>query len=78
MPSLMITVDLAEDDRETRAEVALEVAGRRFEATGRARRAPGDPSVPEVGEELALSRAFAKLAHDLLDVATERVDSFGG
>jgi len=33
--------------------------------------------VPEVGEELASSRAFADLAHQLLEAATERIGTFG-
>ena len=74
---LQITIGLIEDGTQTRAGVALDLAGRRFEGVGLARRSPADPSVPEVGEELAASRAFADLSHRLLDAATERIETFG-
>lgn len=74
---LQITIGLVEDGTQTRAAVELDLAGKRFEGVGLARRSPGDPSVPEVGEELAVSRAFADLSHKLLDVATERIETFG-
>lgn len=74
---LQITIGLVEDGTQTRAAVALDLAGHRFEGVGLARRSPGDPSVPEVGEELAASRAFADLSHRLLDAALERVEGFG-
>lgn len=74
---LQITIGLVEDGTRTRAVVTLDLAGRHFEGEGLARRSPGDPSVPEVGEELAASRALSDLAHKILDAATERIDTFG-
>ncbi|HVP03507.1 MAG TPA: DUF1876 domain-containing protein [Solirubrobacteraceae bacterium] len=74
---IQITVGLVEDGTQTRASVVLRLAGKQFEGVGLARRAPDDPSVPEVGEELAASRAFSDLAHQLLDAATERISTFG-
>jgi hypothetical protein len=76
--AIQITVGLIEDGTRTRAAVALELAGRHFEGVGVARRSPEDPSVPEVGEELAAARAFSQLAHELLEVATERIEQFEG
>lgn len=73
---LQITIGLIEDGTLTRAGVALDLAGRRFEGVGTARRSPGDPSVPEIGEELAASRAFADLSHRLLDAAMEQMETF--
>ncbi len=74
---IQITIGLVEDETRTQAVVLFDVAGKRFEGTGVARRAPDDPSVPEVGEELAAARAFSDLAHQLLDAATERIETFG-
>jgi hypothetical protein len=39
-----------------------------------ARRNPQDREVPEIGDELATSRAFADLAHQLLEAATADVE----
>jgi hypothetical protein len=75
---IQITVGLVEDGTRTRAAVVFRVAGKRFEGVGLARRAPTDPSVPEVGEELAAARAFSDLAHQLVDAATQRIEAFGG
>ena len=75
---LQITIGLVEDGTQTRAAVTLDLAGKHFEGVGQARRSPGDPSVPEVGEELATSRALADLSHKLLDAATDRIESFTG
>lgn len=74
---IQLTIGVVEDENRTRATAAIELAGTRFEGVGLARRAPGDPSVPEVGEELAAARALSDLAHKLLDAATERIDTFG-
>jgi len=74
---IQITVGLVEDGTQTRAVVVYALGEQRFEGVGLARRSPEDPSVPEVGEELASSRAFSDLAHQLLDAATERIATFG-
>jgi hypothetical protein len=74
---LQITIGLVEDGTQTRAVVSLDLAGAHFEGVGLARRSPADPSVPEVGEELAAARAFADLSHKLLETATERIETFG-
>lgn len=71
-----VTINLFEHDTTTRAEAVLHTdAGpdRRHEAE--ARRRPSDRDVPEIGDELAASRALAGLAHDLLDAAIADVAS---
>ena len=73
-----LLIGLIEDGTRTRAQVTFEIAGKRFEGVGLAHRSPDDPSVPEVGEELAASRAFSQLAHQLLDAATDRIEQFDG
>ena len=64
-----LTVVFTEDDRTTRADVVLDVAGHHYHGWGRARRAPADPDVPRIGEEVAAARALSRLAHDLLSAA---------
>lgn len=75
---IQLMIGLVEDGTRTRAEVTFEIAGKEFEGVGLARRSPDDPSVPEVGEELAASRAFSQLAHQLLEAATHRIEHFEG
>ncbi|MFI6923034.1 DUF1876 domain-containing protein [Nonomuraea spiralis] len=71
-----VRIHLAEDGDDTSARAVLTTPdGTRVEGTGHARRNPADPSLPEVGDELAVSRALADLAgrlgadarHDLGD-----------
>jgi hypothetical protein len=80
MPEQIWQVELAftEDGSHTRAEASLEFAGHRFQTVGRARRAPEDPSVPVVGEELAAARALSELSHELLQAATARIEAWEG
>jgi hypothetical protein len=78
MPEVTRQVDLSftEDEERTRADAILELRGERFHGFGQAKRAPQDPNVPLVGEELAAARALSDLAHKLLDAAAERIDHF--
>lgn len=62
-----------EDDNRTVARAVLTTPVTTLEGVGRARRRPSDPVVPEIGDELATSRALLDLAHHLLDVALEDV-----
>jgi hypothetical protein len=68
-----LTVVFTEDDRTTRADVILDVGGRHYHGWGNARRAPADPDVPRIGEEVAAARALSRLAHDLLIAAGEDI-----
>lgn len=67
---------LSEEGDETKARAVLhgdsvnEVVG-----TGFARRNPHDPSVPEIGDEVAASRALGDLAERLLRVAFTDIDA---
>ena len=80
MPEHVWTVEIAftEEDQRTRADATLELAGGRFHGFGQAKRAPEDPNVPVVGQELAAARALSVLAHKLLDEAARRVEEFEG
>ena len=72
-----IELTFSEDEDRTRANAILNLRGDHFHGFGQAKRAPGDPNVPVVGEELAAARALSELSHKLLDAAAERVDRFG-
>lgn len=77
-----VTVNLFEQEASTRAEAILRTdAGPEVRHEAFARRHPGDRDVPEIGDELAVCRALAGLAHDLLDAAIADVaanDPSGG
>ena len=78
MSTMTWHVELAftEDEDRTRADAILDLRGSHFHGFGQAKRAPDDPSVPIVGEELAAARALSELAHKLLDAAAERIATF--
>jgi hypothetical protein len=69
-----ITIVFTEDDRTTRADALLDVAGRHYHGWGQARRSPGDPDVPRIGEEVAAARALRRLAEQLLGDAEEEIE----
>jgi len=72
-----VNVSFTEDADRTRADAILELANRKFHGFGQAKRAPEDPSVPVIGEELAAARALSDLSHQLLEAAADRIGSFG-
>jgi Rv2632c-like len=76
--SWRVDVWFSEEGDRTRADAVLELAGQRFHGFGRAKRAPEDPSVPVIGEELAAARALSHLSHQLLEAAAERIEGFEG
>lgn len=70
-----IDIDIGEDGRETYAEVRLHSGDRdELRGVGRARRNPSDTDVPQIGDELAVSRALSDLAHKLLSAAIEDIE----
>nr|SBO96113.1 hypothetical protein BN4615_P5629 [Nonomuraea gerenzanensis] len=67
-----VRIHLTEDGDDTTAlAVLITRGGGRVDGLGRARRHPADPSVPEVGDELAASRALADLAGKLSALSRE-------
>jgi hypothetical protein len=80
MPEQMwrISIAFTEDSDRTRADAVLELARERFHAFGQAKRSPGDPSIPVIGEELAAARALSDLSHQLLQAAADRIEGFEG
>lgn len=73
-----VNVAFTEDGAQTRADAILELAGQRYHGWGRAKRAPEDPSVPVIGQDLAAARALSDLSHQLLDAAAERIETAEG
>jgi hypothetical protein len=73
-----VEIAFTEEGDRTRADATLELAAQRFHGVGRAKRAPTDPNVPVIGEELAAARALSDLSHHLVDAAAERIEGFEG
>ncbi|MBA9006461.1 MULTISPECIES: DUF1876 domain-containing protein [Thermomonospora] len=71
--SWQLTVDITEQDRYTEAEARLTTPDNTLTGRGIARRNPRDADVPSIGDELAVSRALAELAHGLLDAAAQEI-----
>jgi hypothetical protein len=77
-PTWRVGIAFSETEDRTRADAILEFAGQRFHGWGQAKRSPGDPSVPVIGEELAAARALSDLSHQLVHAAADRIESFEG
>jgi hypothetical protein len=73
-----VNIAFTEDGDRTRADATLELASQQFHGFGRAKRSPGDPRVPLIGQDLAAARAISDLSHKLLEAAAERIESFEG
>ncbi len=74
-----IRVNLSESGSHTVAEAVLRTdAGTELRHEGRARRSPGDRDVPEIGDELAVSRALMGLAQDLFEATVADVEQNTG
>jgi len=74
-----VNVDLFEsDDRTSAHAVLVSESPQRLEARATARRRPGDPDVPEIGDEIAVARALRQLADHLLEVAGDDIAAIEG
>jgi Domain of unknown function (DUF1876) len=73
-----VEIGFTEDADRTRADAILDLASQRFHGFGQAKRAPEDPSVPVIGQDLAAARALSDLSHQLLQAAAERIEAFEG
>lgn len=80
MSEMTLPVELTfEEDRDhTDARAVLALREATFVGWGRARRNPGDPERPMVGEELATARALSDLAHKLIEAAAETISTGEG
>ena len=73
-----VSIAITEEEDRTRADATLVLADQRFHGNGRASRAPQDPNVPVIGQDLAAARALADLSHQLLETAAERIEKYEG
>ena len=73
-----ISVQTMTNTVTTDAKATMEVRGRDFGGWGRARRTPADPSIPAVGEELAVARALHELSSHLLEAAASTIERHEG
>jgi hypothetical protein len=73
-----VNVAFTEEGDRTRADAVLELASKRFHGFGRAKRAPQDPNVPLIGQDLAAARALADLSHQLLEAAADQIEAAEG
>jgi uncharacterized protein DUF1876 len=73
-----VEIAFTEEESKTRADAVLDLPDGHFHGFGQARRAPGDPSIPMIGEELAAARALSDLTHQLVHAAAERIEDFEG
>lgn len=63
-------------DGGTYAEAALcDDVGNRTRGSGRAQLDPGDPDMPEIGDEIAVARALTDLSRRLLRIADDDVEA---
>lgn len=74
LPIWRLEITFTEDDRSTRADAILDIAGQHHHGWGRARRNPSDADVPIIGEEVAAARALIRLAHQLLGAAESDIE----
>lgn len=67
---------IREDSDHCEVTAHLDAGDRSLEGFGKSRRNPADPSVPQVGEELATARALQDLARHLTDDAWRMIEEF--
>ena len=73
-----VRLHLFEDDEgTTKAHVVLDTGTTTLTGHGSAHRNPADMNVPEIGDELAASRAMNDLAQQLLNVAEGDIEDVG-
>ena len=68
-----VQIQISEEDALTRARAVLstEDTQGRIHGEGTARTHPSEPNIPEIGDEIAASRALSSLAHTLFDTAID-------
>jgi hypothetical protein len=68
-----VDIVITEDENQCMATARVVTSQGFFEGHGVARRKPGDPQIPMIGEELALGRALRVLSDQLMSAATEQI-----
>ncbi|MFE0462444.1 dsRBD fold-containing protein [Kitasatospora sp. NPDC058965] len=61
-----LRLDLFEEGDTTKVHAVLDTGDNLLESRTSAHRNPGDPPVPEIGDEYAAGRALVELGHQLL------------
>ncbi len=70
-------VFLFEQNGHTRADAVLDTGENKLHGHGRARCHTGERDVPEIGDELAVGRAFADLGRKLVGAASDDLEGVG-
>lgn len=74
--SWTIQVRIEESGDDTFADAILSIEDKtEVRGWGRSRRNPQDAAVAQIGDELATARALSDLAHELLSVAINDIES---
>ena len=73
--SWKLTFETREDEDHCDMVVHLDAGDRSLSGHGRSRRNPTDPSLPQVGEELAAARALHELANHLTQDAWAMIEA---
>jgi len=73
---LTLTLHIMEDSTDTAVHAILNVRGDHFESIGKARRRSTDPSLPVIGEELAIARALQDLTAQVSESANTKIEDF--
>ncbi|MEK0099742.1 dsRBD fold-containing protein [Streptomyces sp. A475] len=68
---------VVEEDRTTKARLELDTGTARLTGHGHARRNPEDSDVPEIGDDLAVSRAMENMAGQLKATAYSDMRAVG-
>lgn len=68
-----LKLDLEETMDETVAIAHLSLWGDTFEARGDSNRNPADPTIPAIGEELAIARALSGLSSQMMEAARDKI-----
>ncbi|MGI9606148.1 MAG: dsRBD fold-containing protein [Acidimicrobiales bacterium] len=74
--SWKLTFHTREDEDHCEMVVHLNAGDRALTGHGKSSRNPTDPSVPQVGEELAAARALHDLANHLTEDAWKQIEAF--
>ena len=71
-----VRLDIREDGDHCEVTAHLVAGDRGLAGVGRSRRNPVDPTLPQVGEELATARALHDLAHHLSQDAWRMIEEY--
>lgn len=72
-----VHVHVFEEGGATRVKAVLETGENVMTGHGRAQRNPADAAVPEIGDEVAVSRALNDLGHKLMRRADRDLEGVG-